>query len=108
MSAPGRYEIQFWKGDSWSMTVSLVTPEGTPIDLTGWSVAANVYRNADTTDTPLLPIDAAVGADGLITLSLTAVQTASLSSYGVWDLKLFDEGGQVRTVLAGPVTPLGV
>lgn len=79
------------RGSVYSFEVLWLDEAGDPRDLsTGWTAAMQVRESYDSAGTVLDVSDAdaiALGADGLITVSLTDEQTETLAT-GVWDLEL--------------------
>lgn len=96
-----------YQGTTFTKTVTLLDDENLPYDLSGWSARMQVreYRDAPV----LLELTSAngrivVGADGVITLNLTAATTEALPiayDYEQWvyDLELFRVVGGVEEVM---------
>lgn len=99
---PGEYSTSLYRGDSWGITVKPTTPDGTPIDVSGWTAIAQVRAKYDSTDV-LATITTAVSVDG-IALSLSPTETSALHGKPVWDLQTTTAEGLVRTLLAGTFT----
>lgn len=102
----GRYDIEIEQGATWSRTITVEDPAGTPIDLTGYSARMQVRSSYDA-ETPLLSISSADGGveitplTGTLELSATAAQTAAMpAGIHVYDLELVI-GGTVDRLLSG-------
>lgn len=67
------------KGSDFAIQLELVDNSGNPKNLTNYSAAAKMKRNYNSGDSDTLAFTAAVGGlDGIVTLSLTNVQTDTL------------------------------
>lgn len=100
---PGTYSVSLYRGDSWGITVKPVNSGGTPIDLTGWTAAAQVRAKPDSTDV-LVTMETVVTPASGITVTMTPEDTATLSGSVVWDLQTTDTSGTVRTLVGGTFT----
>lgn len=84
--------------------------EGTVIDLTGYSARMQIRSSIDSTTTLLSATNAngqlvITAAQGKVTLTLTATETAALDfSTGVYDLELVSNAGVVTRLVEGSVT----
>jgi hypothetical protein len=84
--------------------------EGTVIDLTGYSARMQIRASIDSTSTLLSATNAngqlvITAAQGKVTLTLTATETAALDfSTGVYDLELVSGAGVVTRLVEGSVT----
>lgn len=105
MSTPANLPIVVRVGDTESLTLNLQNSDGTPINVTGRTYAAQIRATADAT-TVLASFTCAISnaAGGVVTATLPAATTAALTpGVGVWDLQETN-GTVVTTLLAGPVT----
>lgn len=100
------------QGDDFSLVLTVAGSEYTGVDFSdpGWLFEASLrssYSMSSSDD----PVDFAVSVDdgtvgvAVVTLSLTAAQTAAMSSTRswVWDCQVTDPDGVVLTLLRGPV-----
>jgi hypothetical protein len=104
MSNPANYPLTLRIGDTETISVTVQDSSGTVINITGRSYAAQVRATADAAS-PLATFTCLVtnGAAGQLACTLTATQTAALSTgVAVWDLQETN-GATVTTLLAGPV-----
>lgn len=83
---------------------------GDVIDLTGYTARMQIRASLDATSTLLSATNAngqlvITAAQGKVTLTLTATETAALSfSTGVYDLELVSSGGVVTRLVEGTIT----
>lgn len=103
MTTPGNYQMLIYRGDSyrWQFKLWADVDKTDPLDLTG------ITPKAEIRDKPggkkITPIACVVTLPNIIDATLTAVASAALTAKGSWDLQLTYSGGDVSTVLAGPV-----
>ncbi len=109
-----RVDLLIRQGATFDAQVTLTNPDGTPVDLTGATLRAQIRRKA--LDTALLvafTITVIDAVGGIFTFGLTASQTAALpaaedpagiASRAVWDMELQDAAGRVTPVYWGTVT----
>ena len=111
----GVYNIFCEQGTTFSRTFELQYPDNVdtsiyyPYDLSGYTARMQVRRTIDspnvlielTTENDGIEIDT---ANGKITVFMSAEQTAGLTSSGVYDLEMVDNGGGVSRVVQGSFT----
>lgn len=73
-----KYNLQIDAGTTYSVSFIYKSDTGVPFDLTGYSVACQI-RSVSPNALILTPTMTKVDAEGLITLSLTATQTGTLT-----------------------------
>jgi hypothetical protein len=104
----GKHDIYIEQGATWSLPLIWQTAEGVPIDVTGYTARMHIRKKlADdefeaelTTENGSIAIG---GADGAITLSLTAEQTTAIDiKGGVYDLEMVKDAVVTR-LLEGTV-----
>ena len=114
----GNYNILCQQGASFARVIALEQPR-TPTEedpaeyeiypLTNHTARMQVRRTIEST-TPLITLTtengriSLNGANGLITLSISAADTAALESSGVYDLEIITSGGLVSRVIQGTFT----
>ena len=106
MTAPFKYAIEQWRGDTCSVLFRLWRDSGgTPVDLTGAVVTAQVRETAESADPASAEFDVSVTGNE-VTLTLTPEQTRALPASGVYDLQVdwLADGTQIQTVAAGKIT----
>ena len=90
----GIYNATIDQGATWSVTVTYTDSTGAPINLTGYTAAMQVRQQYSSTDADLTltsPSGGIVitGATGVIVITMTATQTASLEEgFYVYDVEL--------------------
>lgn len=103
-TVPPVFDLLIYAGDTFTMAAT-VTQGGVPFNLTGYTAAAQIRA---TPTAAVLAAMAATIAANVITLNLTAADTAALpAAVAVWDLRITSPVGAVTTLLAGDakVTP---
>jgi hypothetical protein len=106
MTVPSsRTNFTIGQGTTWSVTVTYTDVTGTAIDLTGYSVRAEMKRNfSDSTAAQTITCTLTDAENGVITLSLTAAQTKLLSGDYLYDLEIQSAGGAISRLLNGTIT----
>lgn len=115
---PAPLDISLYRGDDFGLMLRVYSGtfnsttglyvKGQPLPLTGWSGAAQIRANEDST-TVLGTFEVAIDVNqltnpGRIYVSMTAAETALLTGGGIWDLQLIDDHGTVFTYLKGKVS----
>lgn len=98
---PGTYNITLQRRADFSITLQFKDSAGTPINLTGWSVAAQAWDQSRTikyADFTVVYVDRAAGT---ITLSLTDDQTTTLPTEAYYDVLLINGSGLREYYLEG-------
>lgn len=100
-----QYNLLVEQGATLTATLTVTNSDGTPFNLTGYTAAGKI-RAGYTDDTALVSLTFAIPspATGVITLSLTAAQTAALPvTRGVYDVTI-TSGSTALRILQGSVT----
>ena len=101
------YNLTLRMGDTESVTVTIQDENGSAVDISGRTYAAQVRANAEDT-TILATFTCAIvnAAQGILTATLTSTETRALTpGLAVWDLQETNPVGPVvTTLLAGQVT----
>jgi hypothetical protein len=97
MARPGAYSLAIYRGDSFREQFSL-SQDGQPVDLTGATAAAEI-RGAPQS-LPLYAFTCTI-VDNVITIAMTAAETAVLPAHAYWDLQVTHATGEVQTFVAG-------
>jgi len=95
-------DIHFVQGDSLSRVLQF-TQDSSPIDVSDWEITAQIRRRASSSTAVDFTVDMTDAATGLVEISITPEDAASLALSNVWDLQRV-VAGEVRTLLAGTVT----
>jgi hypothetical protein len=114
----GNYNILCQQGSSFGRVIAVEQPRTPTLQnpaeyeaypLTGHTARMQVRRTIEST-TPLITLTtengriSINGVLGLITLSISAADTAALTSSGVYDLEIISSGGLVSRVIQGTFT----
>lgn len=110
MSAVASSDLTVNQGATWSQVINWKTGSpATPVNTTGYT-ARSQWRSAYASSTVVMELTTGNGRisltnAGVITLSLTATETAAIAAGRyVYDLELVSSGGQVTRLLEGVVT----
>lgn len=105
-SMPANHDLYIYKGDYVELFVVLNDDEDVPLDLTGYSAAAQLkldYEDVSPVDFTCTIVAPATDGRVRIYLPTTASSTLEPGSY-IWDFQIENPDGDVRTYLAGDVT----
>lgn len=103
MAVPKTLNLSIYEGDDFVLVVSIVDEAGAAVDITGFTYEAVVLDSAGAVSaTATASVTNAAG--GLVKVSLTDVQTDTLSGRLNWKLTQTDAGSLVRTLLRGYIT----
>lgn len=92
------------QGATYSTSIDILDEDGLPINLTGYSGAAQLRKHYTSSNAVSFSVTLG-GADGTLTLSLTANATANITAGRyVYDVELTSNTGTVSRVLEGIVT----
>jgi len=92
------------QGASYSTNIDILDEYGIAIDLTSYTGAAQMRKHYTSSNSVSFSVDLG-GADGTVTLSLSANATANIASGRyVYDVELTSSSGEVSRVLEGIVT----
>jgi hypothetical protein len=99
-------DLTLYQGADYSLTLQLKQPDGTVIDLTGWSGKSQIRNRVGGTGEPAAEFNLDINATAnTITLSLPYATTAALRAGKYeWDLFLQDASGRREKYLEGEVT----
>lgn len=94
------------QGTTYSLTITVADATGAVIDLTGYTLRAQLRRSYGATSyTSFTTSSGADPTDGELTISLTHSQTSALKSGRyVYDIEIVDTNSVVTRVLEGIVT----
>jgi len=99
---PMPLSLSLYTGDSFAMTLTITNPDGTPTNLVGATVAAQIRTN---------PASSAISGafrigiqSNVITLELLGSDTANLVGNFSWDCQLINASGWVQTLVYGPIS----
>lgn len=95
----GNYDINCTAGEELSVQISVVNPDGLKALMTYWGVRMQVrdLQNSEVVMIELTTSNGRIAKDienGRITLNLTAEETSTLTTDGVYDIELYSTGGK--------------
>lgn len=93
---PAPVDFNLVSGDDFTATITL------NMDITGYTFAAVVDTTPVATNFTVAVIDAITGK---LTITLTAAQTAGITSATSWDMRWTDPDTKKLTIFCGTVTP---
>jgi hypothetical protein len=100
--------LQIKRGDTWSRTMYFQDANGSPIDITGWTIFFTVKAKADDLDAAAVILKTiTVFSDpsaGEAEISLTSTDTAQTIASYLFDLQVKTNLGEIITVLEGIIT----
>jgi hypothetical protein len=104
LSGPLLLNLQVYRGDSGRFRISVLNPDGSPMDLTGatWDADIRLKANDPTTITNF-DITPVAGDPSSIDVILTPENSDLLSNNCVYDVEM-TLGGEVHTLIYGAIT----
>lgn len=107
ISRPIRSNLIVYRGDTGSFTLSVVDPDGEPIDLTSAIWLGQIRSKPDQTviatlDIALNPTDPNPSAPSSVMVTLSESQSKLIEANATWDVQM-SLGGSVVTLIAGAV-----
>jgi len=91
---PGRYDDTIQRRAVYDLTLQFKDPEGSFVNLTGWTAAAQIWDKTRTTKYADFAVTYINRTDGLIKIALTDTQTTSLPDTCYYDVLLTDTTGR--------------
>lgn len=107
MAVPADQDLTITRGDTETLVVTLTSDGTTPINITGRTYTAQIRSTPDSS-TVKASFSCVVGSgpSGIVTCTLTAVDSSLLSAGNYfWDLQE-NASGVISTLLSGTVTVL--
>ena len=101
--APGTYDITLQRRADHVLQLQFKASTGTPINLTGWSVASQVWDEGRTTKFADFTVTYTNRATGLVSLALTATQTTLFPDSAYYDVLLTNPSGLKEYYLEGAI-----
>lgn len=98
---PGRYDDTIQRRAVYDLTLQFKDVNGNFIDLTGWTAAAQAWDKLRTVKYVDFTVTYTNRVNGLIKISLTDAQTASLPDTCYYDVLLTDTTGRKEYYLEG-------
>lgn len=98
---PGRYDDTIQRRAVYDLTLQFKDSNDKAIDLTGWTVAAQIWDKARTTKYADFTVTYVDRVNGLVKIAITDVQTTSLPDTCYYDVLLTDTTGRKEYYLEG-------
>ena len=114
---PQRFDFEVYQGDTFQFDLILKAGD-VPVDLTGWTVKAQIKNYGDNTLAATPALDTTIAADptlGKIVIKLSDTGTSALAPTAIatdgmavgeykYDVQATDSYGNVRTFIGGKIT----
>ena len=101
--SPGTYNISLQRRADYSITLQFKDSTDTPINLTGWSAAAQAWNQSRTTKYADFTVTYTNRSTGTIAISLTDEQTALFPNEAYYDVLLTNTSGLKEYYLEGTI-----
>ena len=101
--SPGTYNIALQRRADYSVVLQFKDSTNAPIDMTGWSAAAQVWNQGRTTKYADFTVAYTNRLTGTITISLTNIQTATFPDEAYYDVLLTNPSNLKEYYLEGIV-----
>lgn len=98
---PGTYNINLQRRADYSITLQFKDSTGTPINMTGWSAAAQAWNQTRTTKYADFTVTYTDRNTGTIAISLTDDQTTAFPNEAYYDVLLTNPSGLKEYYLEG-------
>jgi hypothetical protein len=98
---PGRYDITIHQGATFELNLQLKDSAGSPVDMTGYTVAAKLYNQLGTELISAFSFAWTVQASGSFVLSIPSVTTAVIVQNGQYDILVTEPTGKKYYLLEG-------
>jgi len=107
MAVPADQDLTITRGDTETLVVTITSDGSTPVNITGRTYRAQIRASQDSTTVKAsFTCTVTSGANGQVTCTLSATDSATLPvGIAYWDLEE-TASGVVSTILAGNVTVL--
>lgn len=103
MVSPGTYNITLQRRADYSLTLQFKDNTGTPINLTGWSAAAQAWNQARTVKYADFAITYTNRATGTLAIALSDEQTSEFPNEACYDVLLTNPSGFKAYYLEGAI-----
>lgn len=102
---PHNFDLELYKGDFFPLKVTLIQPNLTPLNLTGYTATAQIRANYGDKVAYNFTTTIPAPETGVVEIVLPSSVSVGIppGSY-IWDFQIREPGGNVRTYIAGDVT----
>jgi hypothetical protein len=98
---PGRYDDTIQRRVVYDLTLQFKDANDEPINLTGWSAAAEIWNKTRTIQYAIFSVTYVDRVNGLIKIALTDTATTGLPDTSYYDVLLTDTTGRKEYYLEG-------
>ena len=98
---PARYDITIHQGATFSLPLQYTTNSGTPINMTGYSIEAELWNRTGTTKLADFSVPWTAQASGMFRLRLTSAVTSGITEQGQYDVMFTEPSGDKYYILQG-------
>lgn len=99
--SPGTYNITLQRRADYSITLQFKDSAGAPINLTGWTVAAQAWNQGRTSKYADFTVTYTNRSTGTVAIALTDEQTAIFPNEAYYDVLLTNDSGLKEYYLEG-------
>ena len=99
-----KLDLEIRRGDTFYKTFTIKQPDGTPVDITGVSIRAQLRKYVNSTIVVDLTTNILDASAGRWSLGLTPDETANIDfHYGKYDVEFTFVGGKRQTIIFGNI-----
>jgi hypothetical protein len=101
---PAAINLNAYRGDDFAFTLTVTDANNNPVDVTGWTILAQIRTRPDAIDPPTAVFTVSVAVN-VITLTLSHTVSAGIAAgLYVWDCQLTNLSAAVHTIAAGSMS----
>ena len=106
---PVALTLQLYQGDDFSFTIAVTNPDGSAMNLTGYSVSGQIKaKGSDTTALATFTCALTNPTGGIITVTLPAAQSLLVTTGAVFDIQMTSGAPvTITTLVSGTITMTG-
>lgn len=101
--SPGTYNISLQRRADYSVTLQFKDSTNSAINLTGWSVQAQIWNEGRTTKYADFAVSYTNRSQGIVSLALTSAQTTTFPDQMNYDVLLTNPSGLKEYYLEGQI-----
>jgi hypothetical protein len=108
MSSIQQETLVVYRGDDWGMQLHFNNPDGTPIDITLWTLFFTIKRRKTDSDADAVIRKTTTSfsdpVNGIGSIILTNVETYNLNGLYYYDFQFKDQNDIVQTIVSGGIS----
>lgn len=101
MVDPARYDITIHQGATFELPLQYKDSTGTPVNMTGYEVAAQLWNRTGTVKTSDFAVSWTAQASGSFKLRLASTVTSGITEHGQYDVLVTEPDGDKFYLLQG-------